>query len=289
MPSLKDLRSRITSVKNTQQITKTMKMVAAAKVRRATEACEAARPYAERIEGVLTTLAKNTDKRGAPLLLAGRENEKTVRVLVFSSDRGLCGGFNGQLLKETTTLIKQLQKDKKKVQLVTLGRKAKDGLKSTYGDLIVDTYDDYTRYVSYASAEEISSKALASMKNGDCDRIVMVYNKFVNMMTQTATTQQLAPFTVEEENSTDTMASVDYEPSEETVLETLLPRNVTVQIFHAMLESNAAEQAARMTAMDNATRNAGDMINDLSLTYNRSRQAAITSELIEIISGAEAL
>lgn len=299
MPSLKDLRQRIQSVKNTQQITKTMKMVAAAKVRRSQENCENARPFAEKLEGVLTNLAENTDKSGAPALLAGRENVKTVRILAFGSDRGLCGGFNGQLARLALMYAHKCVSEGKKVQIVTVGRKQKDLFKADFRSNIVKSYDDVMGSITYALAEEIGTTMLEDFHNESCDQIVMFYNRFVSMMSQVPTEQNLVPFQTSAEEKDRALAEhdavsfakgfVDYEPEEGVILKELLPYNLNMQIFRAMLESNASEQAARMMAMENATNNAGDMIKRLSLQYNRSRQAAITGELIEIISGAEAV
>ena len=290
MPSLKDLKNRITSVKNTQQITKTMKMVAAAKVRRARTSCEAARPYAEKLEGVLANLAAGQTS-GGPELLTGRENVKTVRLVLFGSDRGLCAGFNANLAKLAVSHIKEHQAAGKKVEIVCVGRKVRDLLKSTYGDLIIQTVEDVAKDLDYTTAEEIGRSLTADFKAGKCDEVAMVYNRFVSMMTQDPTPQSLIPFKAAAgaDKESAAPASVEYEPEEEAILATLLPKNLNVQIFRALLESAASEHAARMTAMDNATRNAGEMIKKLSLKYNRTRQANITTELTEIISGAEAL
>jgi F-type H+-transporting ATPase subunit gamma len=293
MASLKDLRARIQSVKNTQKITKTMKMVAAAKVRRSQTACENARPFAEKLEHVLMNLAENTDKQGAPELLAGRTAVKTVRVVVFGSDKGLCGGFNGQIARMAQTFVSEQIEHGKTVQIVTVGRKQKDLFKSEFGKNTVASYDDVMGNVDFALAEEIGMQMLSDFAEEKCDKIVMFYNNFVSMMSQVATEQNLVPFQgseVEEVTGEEELKGyVDYEPEEDAILKKLLPYNLNMQIFRAMLESNASEQAARMMAMENATNNAGDMIKSLSLKYNRSRQAAITSELIEIISGAEAV
>lgn len=287
MASLKDLKVRIGSVKNTQKITKTMKMVAAAKVRRARTNCEAARPYAEKLEGVLVNLASNAS--GDNLLLTGRENVQTVRLVLFGSDRGLCAGFNASLAKLAEQYIQSYKKEGKKVQIVCIGRKVRDLLRTSYGEMILETVEDVAKDLSYATAEEIGRKLLADFESGECDEVTMVYNRFVSMITQDPTPQQLIPFKVNKLADTEASASVEYEPEEEVILNDLLPRNLNVQLFRALLESAASEHAARMSAMDNATRNAGDMIKKLSLEYNRTRQAAITTELVEIISGAEAV
>lgn len=288
MPSLKALRSRIKSVKNTRQITKTMKMVAAAKVRRARTAVENARPYAARLSTILGTIAGGADGT-APLLLTGRETVKTVCLVVCGSDRGLAGGLNSNLLKAAYAWIKTREAAGQTVKLVAVGRKIEAGFKSTYPNLIVATYTDMGRNVEFAHAQTIAQQLLASFEEGSFDEVHLMSSKLVTMMTQVPETHQLIPFArpVMEANTT---ASVpEFEPDEETVLQHLLPLNLNMQVFTALLESAASEQAARMAAMDSATRNAGEMIKRLTVQYNRSRQAAITTELIEIIAGAEAL
>lgn len=284
MASLKALRLRIKSVKATRQITKTMKMVAAAKVRKARVACEDARPYADRLGRVLTNLA-TAQSGGGPLLLTGRENVKTVRIIVMGSDRGLCGGLNANVMKRTRSLIAELQERDRKVQLVTVGRKVRDGLKREF-----DILHSYTERQDYDLCREISEDSIRAFENGLCDRVVLVYARFVNMLTQKPTTFQLAPFQViQTEETAGLSSSFEYEPNEEQILAELLPQNVSIQLYQGLLETFASEQAARMTAMDNATRNAGDVIKKLNLEFNRTRQAAVTTELTEIISGAEAV
>lgn len=290
MPSLKSLRLRIKTVKGTRQITKTMKLVAAAKMRRARESCERARPYAEALGRVLRTLAvSNARMQSAPLLLRGRDDVRVVRLLVFGSDRGLCGGFNTHLTRLVEQKIAEFKNQGKQVQIVTLGRKARDELKTKYGEMIVDSYDNITRYVNYDSAQIVGTQAVEDFEAGKCDEVHMIFNTFVSVLKQVPTLTQLVPFRAENEAGAEMQPSVEYEPEEEALLAELLPRNVSVQIFRALLESYASEQGARMSAMESATRNAGEMIKKLSLTYNRSRQASITKELIEIISGAEAV
>ena len=290
MPSLKDLRVRIGSVKNTQQITSTMKMVAAAKVRRARINCEEARPFAEKLGSVLANLAKGVGA-GGPVLLRGRDKVKTVRVIVFGSDRGLCAGFNSNLCKVVEEQLEAFKASGKKVQIVCVGRKVRDILKPVYGDAILETIEDIAQNLTYTAASEIGTKQLAAFEDGTCDEVHISYNRFVSMMTQDPTSQQLIPFKAgalaDKEGAI--CAAIEYEPEESVILSELLPRNLNTQIFRAMLESAASEHASRMTAMDNATRNAGEMIKDLSLQYNRTRQAVITTELIEIIAGAEAV
>jgi F-type H+-transporting ATPase subunit gamma len=290
MPSLKDLRSRIRSVKNTQQITRTMKMVSAAKVRRARIACENARPYAEKLAGVLANLADGAGEHG-PLLLTGREDVKTVRIVAIGSDRGLCAGFNGNLAKKIRNYILKSQAEGKKVEVLILGRKIRDLLKSDFKKSILETIEDAGKNVDFAFAEGIASQQIAAFEKCDADEVVLFYNRFVSMLTQEPRMTKLIPF------KPDTMANkeevissaVEYEPEEEALLSILLPQNISVQVLNAILESNAAEHAARMAAMESATKNAGDMISRLSLQYNRSRQAAITTELTEIVAGAEAV
>lgn len=296
MASLKDLRSRIASVKSTRKITSAMKMVAASKLRRAQDAAEAARPYAERMGTMLGRLATAVgSNEGAPKLLAGTGKDDVHLLVVFTADRGLCGGFNASIVKATRLKAKALQGEGKTVKLICVGRKGADALKREFGDNIVARYTgiEGKKGIDFSSATEVADKVLALYDEGEFDVCTIFYNKFVSAISQVATAQQLIPFTGEEvdeqEEATGSSAVYEYEPSEEAILADLLPRNVGVQIFGAMLESSASEHGARMSAMDNATRNAGDMIDRLSIQYNRSRQAQITNELIEIISGAEAL
>ena len=302
MPSLKDLRDRIKSVKSTRQITKTMKMVAAAKMRKAEVACENARPYAGALSEVLNNLAGRTPGGSAPLMLKGRDEVKTVRLIVFGSSRGLCGGFNGQIAKQTRLAVADWERKGKLVQIVTVGSKTYNELKHTHNDYIVHRDDDAAAEQKYPNAETLGTLAIDAFEEGLCDEVHILYNAFINVMTQKPTFKQLLPFKPEEqvaENPEDDspaqaaaqtpQASVEYEPNEEEILKTLLPLNVSTQIFAALLESGAAEQGARMAAMDNATRNAGEMIDGLSLRYNRQRQANITGEITEIVSGAESV
>ncbi|MHC8495224.1 F0F1 ATP synthase subunit gamma [Thalassospira sp. SM2505] len=296
MASLKDLRSRIASVKSTRKITSAMKMVAASKLRRAQDAAEAARPYAERMGTMLGRLATAVgSNEGAPKLLAGTGKDNVHLLVVFTADRGLCGGFNASIVKATRLKAKALVAEGKTVKLICVGRKGADALKREFGDNIVARYTgiEGKKGIDFSSASDVGDKVLALYEEGEFDVCTIFYNKFVSAISQVATAQQLIPFVGEEaaeqEEAAATSAVYDYEPSEEAILADLLPRNVGVQIFGAMLESSASEHGARMSAMDNATRNAGDMIDRLSIQYNRSRQAQITNELIEIISGAEAL
>jgi F-type H+-transporting ATPase subunit gamma len=297
MPSLKDLRVRIASVKSTQKITAAMKMVAAAKLRRAQEQAEASRPYAERMQRMLATLAVGASKRdGAPQLLAGTGDDKVHLLLVGTADRGLCGGFNSNIVREVRRAIEALRSDGKTIKILCIGRKGRDQLRRIYGDMIVDTIEDVTKpRPRFATAEEIAGRVLKMLEAGEFDVCTLYFARFKSAITQIVTAQQLIPFAPDagdEEQSAETPASgavYDFEPDEQEILADLLPRNLAVQIFRGILENNASEQGARMTAMDNATRNAGEMIDKLTMTYNRTRQAVITKELIEIISGAEAL
>lgn len=297
MPNLKDLKIRIDSVKSTQKITSAMKMVAAAKLRKAQMSAESARPYAERMEAMVGALAKSFDGvQGAPELLAGNGKDEKHLIVLVSSDRGLCGGFNASIGRFARNKIAELQQAGKSVKVLCLGRKGRDQVRRQFGETILETMEDLTKNgAQYSDADAIALRIRTMFEEGEIDVCTVVYNKFVSAITQEVTPLQVIPFQLdevesnEEEQDDELKALYEYEPSEEDILEELLPRNLSVQIFRAMLESFASEQGARMAAMDNATRNAGDMIDNLTLTYNRARQAAITSELIEIISGAEAL
>jgi F-type H+-transporting ATPase subunit gamma len=295
MPSLKDLRVRIRSVKSTQKITAAMKMVAASRLRRAQEAAEAARPYARRMDRMLSSLAgKMAAMPGAPPLLAGTGKDAVHLLVVATSDRGLAGGFNASILREARRKIRELQASGKTVKLLTIGRKGRDSLRRDYGKLIVDSLIEVGRKrLAYGEAKEIGEKIVAMFEAGGFDVCTLVFNRFKSAITQIVTTQQLVPFAVTAEAGATVTGGASgvygFEPSEEEILSALLPNNLAVQIFTGLLENAASEQGARMTAMDNATRNAGEMIDRLTVNYNRTRQAVITKELIEIISGAEAL
>jgi F-type H+-transporting ATPase subunit gamma len=293
MASLKDLRVRIRSVKSTQKITSAMKVVAASRLRRAQEAAEAARPYAARMNRMLASLAgRMASQPGASPLLAGTGKDDVHLLVVLTSDRGLAGGFNSSILRETRRRIRELQSRGKTVKVLTVGRKGRDILRRDYAKIIVDSRTDVGRRgIRFAEAREIGDKVLAMFEAGEFDVCTVVYNRFKSAMTQIVTPLQLIPFAPPEgAESKDTGGAIyEFEPDEEELLKELLPRNLAVQLFAALLENGASEQGARMTAMDNATRNAGDMINRLTISYNRTRQAVITKELIEIISGAEAL
>ncbi len=294
MATLKDLRVRIRSVKSTQKITAAMKMVAASRLRRAQEQAEAARPYAMRMDRMLGSLAASIIGSGtAPALLAGSGKSDVHLLIVATSDRGLAGGFNATILREARRTIRELQAGGKTVKVLTIGRKGRDGLRRDYSRLIIESLTEIGRpRLQFANAQGIAARVLALFDAGEFDVATIVYNRFRSAMTQIVTKQQLVPFAVPEtvERPDPAVQGVyEFEPEEAEILAALLPRNLAVQLYTALLENNASEQGARMTAMDNATRNAGDMIDRLTITYNRSRQAAITKELIEIISGAEAL
>ena len=295
MANLKDLRIRISSVKSTQKITSAMKMVAAAKLRRAQEQAEASRPYAERMERMLGSLAAATaGQDGGPALLAGTGGDDVQLIVVGTADRGLCGGFNSNNVREARRLMFELQGKGKTVKILCIGRKGRDQLRRAYGELIVDTIEDVARpSLSFAKAAAIGQRITGMFEAGEFDVCTVIYARFQSAMTQIVTAQQLIPFAAPEAEASaagaGAKASYEYEPDEQEILAELLPRNIAVQIYKALLENNASEQGARMTAMDSATRNAGDMIDRLTLVYNRTRQAAITSELIEIISAKEAM
>ena len=296
MPSLKDLRNRIRSVRSTQKITSAMKMVAASRLRRAQEQAEAARPYAQRMERVLGSLASRmAGLPGAPPLLGGTGKDDVHLLIVATSDRGLAGGFNATILREARRRIRELDNAGKTVKLLTVGRKGRDSLRRDYGRLIHDSLTDIgRRRVSFEEARDIAARALTLFEAGEFDVCTIIFNRFRSAITQIVTVQQLIPFAApagltEEPGSDMGGAIYEFEPSEEEILAELLPNNLAVQIYTALLENAASEQGARMTAMDNATRNAGEMIDRLTMNYNRTRQAVITKELIEIISGAEAL
>lgn len=297
MPSLRDYRDRIASVKSTKKITSAMKMVAAAKLKKAQVQAEASQPYATAMEKMLQRVAANIVMSPTlPKLLTGTGSYQTHLLVVVSSDRGLCGGFNANLVRQTRQTIAELKNDNREVKLLTVGRKAKDSLKRDHSDLILKSFTGIgsAGRVDFSEANEISEYIQDLFFAGEFDVCTLMYNEFVSVLSQKPTPQQIIPFKLpaaqsEEEHSIGPKAVYSFEPEEEKILADLLPRNLSIQIFRSLLDSAAGEQAARMTAMDNATRNAGDRINDLTLQYNRARQAYITKELIEIISGAEAL
>lgn len=290
MANLKSLKIRIKSVKSTQKITKAMKMVSASKLRRAREKAEAAAPYSERMARMLSALASNISKESAPKLLVGNGSDKVHLLVVVSTDRGLCGGFNGHITKAVKREISKIESSGKKVKLFTVGKKAYELLRHSYPEKIVHHVDGISRKKTqeFSDALAQSNKIIEMFENGEFDVCSIFYNKFVSAISQIVTKQQLIPLQLEKEEKTSD-SIYEFEPSEGGILNELLPKNLAVQVFHAFLENSASEHGARMTAMDNATRNAGEMIKKLTLKYNRTRQAAITTELTEIISGAEAL
>ena len=288
MPSLKDLKNRIGSVKNTRKITKAMQMVAAAKLRRAQDAAEAARPYAQQMTSVIGALASGAgNSEGAPRLLAGTGADKTHLLVVMTSERGLCGGFNSTIVRLARARANELLASGKTVKILTVGKKGREQLRRDLGHLFVGHVDlSEVKRMGYDTAHAIAKDVLSRFDAGEFDVATIFFNRFQSVISQIPTAQQIIPAVFEGDAAS---ALYDYEPTEEAILADLLPRGVATQIFTALLENAASEQGARMSAMDNATRNAGDMINKLTIQYNRSRQAAITKELIEIISGAEAL
>ena len=292
MASLKDMRNRISSVKATQKITKAMQMVAAAKLRRAQDAAVNARPYAERMAAVIANLAAGVSGDGAPRLLAGTGSDKRHLVIVAAADRGLAGGFTSSIVRAAREHINSLVAQGKDVRIICVGKKSRDQLRRTYGDKVVESFDlSAYRQLSLAVAQPIADLVLSMFEAGDVDVVTLFYSRFKSVVQQIPTAQQLVPATVADAAAKPDLggACYEYEPSEEGILETLLPRNIAVQILGALLENMAGFYASQMSAMDNATRNAGDMIAALNLQYNRQRQAQITTELIEIISGASAL
>ncbi len=296
MPSLKDLRTRISSVKATQKITKAMQMVAAAKLRRAQEAAEQSRPYAQRIDTVITRLSKLLEGRtGAPALVRGTGRDDKHLLLVATADRGLCGGFNSSIVKRAREKALELMADGKQVRFICLGQKGYDSLKYQFNDQIIKNIRlGGSKEENFKIARQIGIELVDMLEEESFDVCTLFFSEFKSVMTQIPTSQQLIPVLIpdiadEEKNSKASMVVYEYEPDEEEILNELLPRNVRVQILRALLENGASEQGARMSAMDSATRNAGEMIDALTLQYNRARQAIITKELIEIISGAEAV
>jgi F-type H+-transporting ATPase subunit gamma len=296
MPNLKDLRIRIATVKSTQKITSAMKMVSASKLRRAQAAAEAARPYADRMERMLGALTASLPTvEGAPALLAGSGGDRSHLIVPITADRGLCGGFNSSIVRAVRRHVIALHESGKSVSVLCVGRKGRDALKRDYESLILDTLEDVTKTgAGFEAAHDIGQRLCAMFEAGEFDVCTVFFNTFKSVISQVVTARQVIPLPAPEgaddaAGNGGSKALYILEPSEEEILEALLPRNVSVQMFRALAESYASEQGARMTAMDNATRNAGEMIDDLTLTYNRTRQAFITKELIEIISGAEAV
>ena len=290
MASLDDLKKRITSVKSTQKITKAMKMVAAAKLKRAQESAEKGRPYSEKMNNIILNLSNGiSDKDNAPKLLSGSGNEQIHLCVVMTSDRGLCGGFNANIIKKAKSHFARLAREGKELKIITVGSKGNDQLKRAYGDKIIENISfKNSKNANYFDADKVGKIIIEKFEKEEFDICTIFYNQFKNVITQIPQAQQIIPLnTVDDENKSD--ETYEFEPDEDEILNNLLPKNISTQIFKAMLENSASEQGARMSAMDNATRNAGEMVDKLTIEYNRSRQAAITKELIEIISGAESL
>ena len=291
MPSLKDLKNRIESVKSTRKITKAMQMVAAAKLRRAQDAAEAARPYTERFTAVMAGLAQTIGTNDdAPKLIAGTGSQQVHLLVVMTSERGLCGGFNASIAKLARAHVKELHEAGRTIKILTVGKKGREALKRDLGDHFVGHVDlSEVKKLGYNNAQEIARDLLERFGEGQFDVATLFYARFKSVISQEPTAQQIIPASYAAQEVAETGAVYDYEPDEEAILADLLPRGVATQMFSALLENAASEQGARMSAMDNATRNAGEMIDKLTIEFNRSRQAVITNELIEIISGAEAL
>jgi len=292
MPSLDDLKKRIKSVKSTQKITKAMKMVAAAKLRKAQESAEKGRPYSQKMQNIILNLTNSiNDPQNAPKLLVGNGNDKTYLCLVLTADRGLCGGFNSNICKLAKTNFKKILDEGKDLKIITVGSKGLDQIKREYGKYVIKKFSfKDKKQITFAEAEIIGNEIINLFNNNEFDKCILFYNNFKNVITQIPQAQQIIPaekkLITEEKKET---ISYEFEPDEDEILEDLLPKNISTQVFKAFLENAASEQGSRMTAMDNATRNAGDLVDKLTINYNRSRQASITKELIEIISGAESL
>ena len=292
MPSLDDLKKRIKSVKSTQKITKAMKMVAAAKLRKAQESAEKGRPYSKKMQNIILNLTNSiNDPQNAPKLLVGNGNDKTYLCLVLTADRGLCGGFNSNICKLAKTNFKKILNEGKELKIITVGSKGLDQIKREYGKYVIKKFSfKDKKKITFVEAEIIGNEIINLFNNNEFDKCILFYNNFKNVITQIPQAQQIIPaekkLTVEENKNS---ISYEFEPEEDEILEDLLPKNISTQVFKAFLENAASEQGSRMTAMDNATRNAGDLVDKLTINYNRSRQASITKELIEIISGAESL
>ena len=290
MASLDDLKKRIASVKSTQKITKAMKMVAAAKLRKAQESAEKGRPYSEKMNNIILNLSNGiSDKENTSKLLSGTGNDKVHLCVVMTSDRGLCGGFNSNIIKKAKSYFSKISAEGKEFKIITVGSKGNDQLKRVYGEKIIENISfKESKNANYFDADKVGKMVIEKFEAGEFDICTIFYNQFKNVITQIPQAQQIVPLNNEEdENNSD--ESYEFEPDEDEILSNLLPKNISTQIFKAMLENSASEQGSRMSAMDNATRNAGEMVDKLTIEYNRSRQAAITKELIEIISGAESL
>jgi F-type H+-transporting ATPase subunit gamma len=291
MASLDDLKKRIASVKSTQKITKAMKMVAAAKLKRAQESAEKGRPYSEKMNNIILNLSSCiSDKENAPKLLSGTGKEKVHLCIVLTSDRGLCGGFNTNIIKKAKTFFQKISDEGKTLKIITVGSKGYDQLKRFYKDNIIEkiSFKD-SKTINYLNAEKVGKMVIENFEKKEFDVCTIFYNKFKNVITQIPQEQQIIPLKSSEALENSSEDNYEFEPDEDEILSNLLPKNISTQIFKAMLENSASEQGSRMSAMDNATRNAGEMVDKLTIEYNRSRQASITKELIEIISGAESL
>ena len=291
MASLDDLKKRISSVKSTQKITKAMKMVAAAKLRRAQESAERGRPYSEKMNNIILNLSSGlSDKENAPKLLTGSGEDKVHLCVVMTADRGLCGGFNSNIIKKAKSYFKKLSDNGKTLKIITVGSKGYDQLKRVYKDNIIENISfKESKNANYFDANKVGKIIIEKFENKEFDVCTIFYNQFKNVITQIPQEQQIIPLKMTEDETNKSDESYEFEPDEDEILGNLLPKNISTQIFKAMLENSASEQGSRMSAMDNATRNAGEMVEKLTIEYNRSRQAAITKELIEIISGAESL
>ena len=291
MASLDDLKKRIASVKSTQKITKAMKMVAAAKLKRAQENEERGRPYSEKMNNVILNLSGGiSDKDNAPKLLSGTGNDKVHLCVVMTSDRGLCGGFNANVIKKAKAYFSKTFEEGKELKIITVGSKGNDQLKRVYGNKIIENISFKTsKNSNYFDASKVGKLIIEKFEKGEFDICTIFYNQFKNVITQIPQAQQIIPLNSDNDENQVSEEGYEFEPDEDEILNNLLPKNISTQIFKAMLENSASEQGARMSAMDNATRNAGEMVDKLTIEYNRSRQAAITKELIEIISGAESL
>ena len=291
MASLDDLKKRISSVKSTQKITKAMKMVAAAKLRRAQESAERGRPYSEKMNNIILNLSNGiSDKENAPKLLSGTGDDKVHLCVVMTADRGLCGGFNSNIIKKAKAYFQKISDSGKTLKIITVGSKGYDQLKRLYQENIIDniSFKD-SKNANYFDADKVGKIIIEKFENKEFDVCTIFYNQFKNVITQIPQEQQIIPLKTTEEKDKSSEENYEFEPDEDEILGNLLPKNISTQIFKAMLENSASEQGSRMSAMDNATRNAGEMVDKLTIEYNRSRQAAITKELIEIISGAESL
>ena len=291
MPSLDDLKKRIKSVKSTQKITKAMKMVAAAKLRKAQENAEKGRPYSQKMQNIILNLTKSiNDTNNAPKLLVGTGNDKTYLCVVLTADRGLCGGFNSNICKLAKLNFKKILSEEKNLKIITVGSKGLDQIKRDYGKHIIKKFSfKEKKQITFSEAETIGNEIINLFKKNEFDKCILFFNNFKNVITQIPQAQQIIPVEISSKIKEERNLQYEFEPDEDEILEDLLPKNISTQIFKAFLENAASEQGSRMTAMDNATRNAGELVDKLTINYNRSRQASITKELIEIISGAESL